>query len=322
MRLSALILLLVALLAAASTPLAQSRLTGFDLLRATPSARAAALAGAYTAGGPIASPDAMFYNPAFLSPDAHDIASLGYLNHLDDVWMGFASYARHVDRLEGTIGVAVRHIGYGSFDRRGFDGVSDGTFGASETALTATYSRVVTDRLQAGGSVHAAFVSLDDLSASALAADIGAAYLIPQQQVVLSVALRNVGLVLNSLGETDDILPTDLRISASKTLANLPLRLTLTGYDLTRFGEGSGSALNELARHSALSGEFQLGSAFALRLGYDHRLAEDMGTGERLDLAGVGAGFGLNLRRVGFDYAFNSWSSFGGLHHITVRARL
>jgi hypothetical protein len=33
-------------------------------------------------------------------------------------------------------------------------------------------------------------------------------------------------------------------------------------------------------------------------------------------------GFGLDLRRFGFDYAYNTWSAFGGLHHLTVRARL
>jgi hypothetical protein len=322
MRFYVLSLLLLAVLATAAAPLAQSRLTGFDLLRMTPSARAAALAGAYTAGGPVASPDAMFFNPAFLEEDAHDTASLGYLNHLDDVWMGFASYARRVDRIEGTVGLAVRHLGYGSFERRGFDGVLEGSYGASETAVTATYSRAVTERLRAGASVHAAFVALDDLSASALAADLGAAYLLPEQGVVLSVAVRNLGVALSSLGETEDLLPTDLRISVSKRLQNLPLRLTVSGYDLNRFGQGDGSALEELARHTAASGEFLLGSALALRVGYDYRMGADLGTGERLDLAGLGLGFGLNLRRFGFDYAYNSWSSFGGLHHVTVRARL
>jgi hypothetical protein len=315
-------LLAVLLLLVATTPAgAQSRLTGFDLLRVTPSARGAALAGSYSPGA-APSPDAMFYNPAFLTEETNDLVALGYLNHLADVWMGFAAYTRHVEQLKGTMGVAVRHLNFGSFDRTTYEGTTEGTFGASETALTLSYARPLSPGLEGGASLHAAYVALEDVSASALAADVGVAYAIPAQGMVLSAALRNVGIVLSSLGATPDQLPVDLRASVSKRLENLPLRLTLTGYDLTRFEGQNGSALNEVARHLALSGEFQFGQALAVRLGYDHRTGEELRTGQRLDLAGLGLGFGLDLRRFGFDYAYNTWSAFGGLHHLTVRARL
>jgi len=321
MRASVLLFCIAALLAAAPAE-AQSRLTGFDLLRMTPSARAAAQGGSVVGSGVGVGPDAMFYNPAFLTEDVHDQVSLGYLNHLDDVWMGFATYARHVEQLQGTVGVSVRHLSYGSFDQTTFEGTVIGTFGASETVASLAYGRPINDRLFAGGTVHAALMSLEDHSASALAADVGAAYIFPEQGIVVSAALRNAGVVLSSLGETTDRLPVDLRIAVSKQLENLPLRLTLTGYDLTRFEQESGTALNELARHLALGGEFAIGQVFGVRFGYDYRRNEELSTGERLDLAGVSMGFGLNLQRVGFDYAYNAWSSFGGLHHVTLRASL
>lgn len=317
--------LLAALLVAAflgAPAAAQSRLTGFDLLQMTASARAAALAGAFNAGGGGIAPDALFLNPAFLSHEAHHTLSAGYLNHLDDVWMGFAAYTRHLERLGGTAGVAVRHLHYGEFRETTFAGVETGTFGASETALTLSYAHPVAPRARIGGNLHAAVVSLAGHAASALAGDLGAFYEVPETGFAASLALRNVGAVLSSLGETDDRLPVDLRFSVSHRLARLPLRLTLTGYDLTRFENESGSALEEIARHLAVSGEFLFGEAFALRFGYDHRRGEELASGERIDLAGLGAGFGLNLRRFGFDYAYNAWSSFGGLHHVTLRASL
>ncbi len=318
-RAVAVILLMVTLAVPAE---AQSRLTGFDLLRVTPSARAASLGGSFVATGHGVGSDALFYNPAFLGEDLHSQLSLGYLNHLDDVWTGHVAYGRHVEQLQGTVGVAIRHLNFGTFDRTTFEGVTEGTFGASETALTLSYARDLTDRIRGGVNAHAALVALDDVSASALAADIGAMYSLPDQQTVVSLALRNVGVVTSSLGETTDRLPVDLRVSVSRRLQNVPLRLTLTGYDLTRFETENGSALNEIARHLAVGGEFEFGSAFAVRLGYDYRRGEELATGERLDLAGVSAGFGLNLRRFGFDYAYNAWSSFGGLHHITLRTQL
>lgn len=298
---------------------AQSRLTGFDLLRLTPSARSAALSNAVNASGP----DGLFLNPAFLDEDGHDQMSLGYLNHLDDIWLGFASYVREAPKIGGTMGVAIRHLGYGEFDRTDFDGNVLGTFGASETALTIAYSRPVAERLLVGGAVHTAFVGVADYSAAALAVDVGASYeLSSDGRTIVSAALRNVGLTASSLGADPAVVPTDLRVTVSHRLQNVPLRLTLTGYDLTRFEGENGSALNEIARHLAFSGEFLFGTAFAVRAGYDYRLGEELSTGERLDLAGVGMGFGLNLRRFGFDYSYNAWSSFGGLHHVTLRTRL
>jgi len=311
----------LALLMAAAPAAAQSRLAGFDLLRVTPSARAAALGGAYTPARAPA-PDALLYNPAFLTEDAADHAALGYLNHVGDLWMGFAAYARDVRPLGGTAGVAVRHLNYGQFDRTTWEGTTEGAFSASETVLTVGFARPLAERVQAGVNVHAAYVVLEDAQASALAADVGVAYTVPEQGLVLSAALRNAGFTLQSLGAHGDRLPVDLRVSASKQLANVPLRLSVTGYDLTSFEGESGTALEEIARHVALGGELQFGSAFALRLGYDFRQADDLGTGDRFDLAGLGAGFGLDLRRVGFDYAYNTWGAFGGLHHLTVRARL
>lgn len=317
-------------LLAAPEAVAQSRLTGFDLLRVTPSARAAALGGTFAPAPGRASADGLFYNPAFLSEEVDGRVTASVLNHLDVVWQGSVAYTHHSDRLGGTLGAAIRHLSYGEFERTTFEGTTEGTFGASETALSLSYGRPLStwidgalgERLHAGATVHAALVALDDANASAVAADIGLAYVVPEQNLTVSLALRNAGLVTSHLGTTDDRLPTDLRLTVSKRLENLPLRLTASAYDLTRFESETGSALNELARHLAVGGEFELGSALALRAGYDHRRREDLRTESRFDFAGASFGFGLDLRRIGFDYAYTSWSSFGGLHHLTVRARL
>jgi hypothetical protein len=68
-----------------------------------------------------------------------------------------------------------------------------------------------------------------------------------------------------------------------------------------------------------VGGEFYFSEAFNVRVGYNHRRHEELKMKSRLDLAGVGMGFGLVIRGVGFDYAYNSWSSVGGLHQFTLR---
>jgi hypothetical protein len=315
------VLAVVLFLAPALASAQPSRLTGFGLLRMEPSARAAALAGAYGVGSGE-DVNALFANPALLDPADHRHLAVSYLNHLADINAGFIAYAYEVEPLGGTVGGAIRFLSYGEFDRADAEGTRDGTFGASDAVVTLSYARAETERLRWGASAHAVFSSIDDASANALATDLGVAYLLPEQGLALSASLRNLGVVTSDLGADGDVLPTDLRVSISKRLQYVPLLITVAGYDLTSFENENGTALNEIARHLAVGGELQFGESFALRAGYNHRLHEDLSTGERLDLAGLGLGFGLNLRRFGFDYAYNAWSSFGGLHHLTLRARL
>lgn len=300
---------------------AQSRLTGFGLLRLEASARTAALSGA-SAALPGPDPTALFANPALLAPEHHRHLAAGYLNHVADINAGFFSYVEDVRQAGGPLALAVRYLSYGSFERADEEGQTDGSFGAYEAVVSVSHARPVAERLRLGGTLHAVFSSIEEASAQAVAADVGVLYVLPEHDLAFSASLHHLGVVTKSLGRTDDALPVDLRLSASKRLANVPLLLTLTAYDLTRFENETGTAINEIARHLAVGAELSFGEPFALRLGYNHRRHEDLKTDARIDLAGLGLGFGLNLRRFGFDYAYNAWSSFGGLHHFTLRARL
>lgn len=291
----------------------------FSFLRLEPSARAASLGGSFSAvyGDDVS---ALFYNPALLNESMHRSLSMSYLNHLGGVNAGFLAYARQVEGL-GTFGAGLRFVSWG--DMTGYDdtGEETGGIGASNAALTLSYSREDGPGLTYGANVHAVFSRLDDYGASAVAGDVGAAYHMPGPQLTVSASLNNVGVVTNSLGDVEDELPLDLRVGVSKRLQYVPLMLSLTGYNLTRIGNepDGGSGLSNAMRHVALGGEFQFSEAFQLRVGYNHRRHQDLKMKSRLDMAGFGAGFGIKVTRVRFDYAFNSWSSLGGLHQFTVR---
>lgn len=291
----------------------------FSFLRLEPSARAASLGGSFSAvyGDDV---NALFYNPALLNEEMHRALSLSYLNHVGGINAGFIAHAQRVEGL-GTFGAGLRYVGWG--DMTGYDEIGEetGGIGASNAALTLSYSRSDSPRLHYGVNVHAAFSRVDTYSATALAADAGAAYHIPDAQLTVSASLNNIGTVTSSLGDVEDELPLDLRIGFSKRLQYVPLMLSLTGYNLNRIGDepGDDTALSSAMRHLALGGEFQFSEAFQLRVGYNHRRHQDLKMKSRLDLAGFGAGFGIKVSRIRFDYAFNSWSSLGGLHQFTVR---
>ena len=314
----------LAVLAVSAPPAeAQARRdTGFDLVRLEASARASALAGV---GGALTGEDPLgaLYNPALLTPEASGGLSLNYVNHLADVNAGAVAYARDLDRLGVTAAATLRFLSYGDFERTDAEGTASGEFGAGETALTLTASRELAPRVRGGASVHALLASIDDAGASALAADAGVTYSVESQGLVLGASVHHVGTVLSSLGETADRLPLDLRITASKRLRYVPLTLTAGAVDLQDPGGlGDSSAVRNALDHLALGGELQLGRAFAARAGYNARRGEALRSGDRLDLAGISMGFGLALRRVALDYAYNGWSQYGGLHQFGLRTKL
>lgn len=264
--------------------------------------------------------NALFYNPALLNHEMHGALSFSYLNHLAGVNAGFVAHGRHFESL-GTFGAGLRFVSWG--EMTGYDdaGEETGDFGASNAALTLSFSRSDDQRLHYGTNVHAVFSRLDSYGATAIAADAGLAYHLAESQLTLSASLNNVGVVAGSIGSVRDELPVDLRVGVAKRLQYVPLMISITGYNLNNVGQepsGGGNGLSDAMRHVALGGEFQFSEAFQLRLGYNHRRHQDLKMKSRLDLAGFGAGFGIRVSGIRFDYAYNSWSSLGGLHQFTV----
>ena len=291
----------------------------FRLLGLSPTARSAAMAGAVSAradGGL----DAGLYSPALLSDRHEGLATVSYFNHLAGVWAGYAAYARPMPRFGGTAAAHLRYLSYGELDGRDEVGQETGTFSAGEVALTLSYARAVNERIRAGANAHAVISTIDDANASAVAFDAGAAYLVPELALTVTGSIHHAGLTLSRYADAETPLPFDVRLAVSKRLARVPLTLSMTGYDLTSFS-GGGSAGTQAMRHVVFGGELQLG-ALALRGGLNPRLRDDLGTSGRLDFSGAGLGVGLQLKRIGVDYAYNGWSQFGGLHHFTIQARL
>ncbi|MCB0718122.1 MAG: type IX secretion system protein PorQ [Bacteroidetes bacterium] len=296
--------------------------TGFPFLRLDPSARSAALSGAVVSlfGADV---NALYYNPSLLAEGTDGALSLSYLNHVADLRSGVLVYGREIPSI-GSLAAGIRYMSWGKLQGATETGERTGEFGAGDFALTVGGSRAYTERVRIGASVHVVYSGIESYSASALAADLGVTYRIEQSGFAASASLNNFGATLSSFGNTRDRLPTDLRIGVAKRLANVPLLLTVMGYNLNREdkgADGSGTA-NDILRHVAVGGEFQFSDAFQIRIGYNHRQHEELKSKSRLDFAGFGFGAGIMIRGFRFDYAYNSWSEIGGLNRLTVGTNL
>lgn len=315
-------LLLLALLAPLHANAQSGPVTGFSFLKLEPSARAAALGGSFGAvyGDDV---NGLFYNPALLNPAMHNGVSISYLNYLSDVNAGFLAYSRSYEGT-GSLGVGLRFLTWGDIQGADEHGTPTETFGAGDVALTAGIARSTDERFRYGGSLHLVYSRIESYRASALAADVGVAYHIPEAQFTASASVNNLGRSLSSLGTERDELPMDVRIGVAKRLQHVPLLLSLTAYNLNRpndVADGVGG-LSRALHFITIGGEFQFSPAFNVRFGYNHRRHEALKAQNRLDTAGTSAGFGIKVARINVDYAFSSWSSAGGLHQFTVRTKL
>lgn len=311
------------MLAVSTAALGQAdRVTGFSFLRMDPSARSSALAGSFVAiyDGDV---NGLYYNPALLSPDMSGSVSFSYLNHVSDINAAFLTYSRHLEGV-ATFGAGLRFLSWGSFDRANELGERDGTFSAGDVALTLGAARAYTDRLRYGASLHVIYSSIDTYHASALAADLGATYVLEESGFAASMSVNNLGVTVDSFGENRDELPLDVRVGVSKKLRHLPLLLTVTAFDLQNVGDAptESSALGSVFQYLNLGGELQFSPAFRVRLGYSHRKHEALKQKSRLDLAGMGIGVGIVVRKIKFDYSYSSWSTLGGLNQLTIGTKL
>lgn len=314
--------LLVALCLTMPAQAQERHYAGFNALRLTPSARAAALGGSLQAtyGEDI---NTVFYNPALLNERMHRSLSVSYLKHLVDINAGSTVYGWHFEGI-ATLAGGIRFLHWGTLQGADAAGMRTGSFGASDLIFTIGAARAHNAKFRYGANIHVVYSTIEQASASALAADVGLHYYLAGQQISITASAHAMGVTLSSLGPTDDVLPFDLRIGITKQLRYVPFLVTLTGRHLhTIFDAQLGdNVAGKIFDHILVGGEFQVSRNLALRIGYDHRQHTSLQkTDSRLDLAGFGVGFGIHIRRFRLDYAFQSWS-FSGLHYLTIRSTL
>ena len=301
---------------------AQIENSGFPVLQLAPSARSSAMAGSDTA---VLDPgsSALFANPALLQESVDGHLSFSYLNHLSDINAGWITYGKHLPQW-GSFSAGIRYLSFGQFDERNELGEKTGTFSASDLALTVGASRAWKNGLRYGASWSLMHASLASAGATASGVDAGIMLDDSDHRQTFAISVHNVGVVLSSVGERSDALPADVRVGYTRRLAHLPLLISVTAYRLHKMdgGPDDAGALTRILFHTRIGGEFQFSESFRVRFGYDHRQHDELKVKSRLDMAGFSTGLGIRVSRFGFDYAFNSWSSLGGLHRLTLATSL
>lgn len=279
----------------------------YRFLNAPFSPRAAALGGAPVALAD-ASPALIHANPAYLSAEHHRQFGLAMASQVGGLTFSSATGAWSVGTL-GTIGFGVRRVGYGDLEERDAAGEAMGSFHASDLAVKTAFSAQVGPRLRYGLSIDLIHSAYTFTRSTAWAVSVGLLATLPDESVV-GVSLLNAGAPIEAFDGDDASLPLDVRVGYSRKLQYLPLRLVFTANGL------QDPDTRHPLRHLEAGGEFLFSPNVVFRLGYNHRLHEQLRFEDRIDFSGYAVGLGLRIKGIRMDVSRTSYSTLGSLLQI------
>lgn len=250
-------------------------------------------------------------NPALLGPEMDNQILVDYMRYLGESNFAGVRYA-HAIGERGAWSGGIRYFGYGKM--QGYDefGNAIGSFSPSDINFNGSFSYDITDRLRGGITLKMLFSSYEDYSAFAIGTDLGINYYDPDHDVSLSAVVANLGGQLKRFNTRYDRLPIDVRLGVAKMFTGLPIRFSITAWQLTKWqlpyyetGDGTSdepfkikdSFMSNLFRHLIFGVDFIPSDRFYVALGYNYKTRTDMSTYSRSFVSGFSLAAGLNLRR-------------------------
>ncbi|MBE6310749.1 MAG: type IX secretion system protein PorQ [Bacteroidales bacterium] len=259
-------------------------------------------------------------NPALLGPEFDKQIGINYMHYIGGSNFMGVRYGNGIsDHNAWAIGI--QYYGYGDFTAADIDGTITGSFSASDIAFSASYSHDINDRLRGGITVKALSSKYEDYSAFALCTDLGLNYYNPDNEISMSVVLKNLGGQLTKFNEEYDRLPWDIQLGYSQFLKNTSIRISITATNLTKWElpyytrEDQSSTSSPLVeknsfssnffRHLTFAAEYVPSDKFYVGLGYNHKTRTDMSTYSRNFLSGFSIGAGIKTSSIGVGIALS-----------------
>ena len=337
-RLIPLLLLLFATTGLLSQPGGNST---FAFLELTSSARVAAMGGSVVAIWDD-DLDLAFHNPALLNEGMSSHLALDYVNYFTDINYGYAAYAHGIDRI-GMLAAGIHCLDYGDFTEADRYGNITGNFTAREYSADLIWSRTIDSLLHIGVNIKPAWSVLERYRSSAIAADLGVAYVSRDSLFTAGFVMKNIGTQVRPYyAGHRERLPFEMEIGVSQKLEHAPFRFSVTAHNLQQFNVSyidevtsldpfTGEPVEQnriedfadkMMRHVIFGVEFMPFDALHLRFGYNYLRRQELKIEPRMAAVGFSWGFGLNIRGMRLSYGKASYHVAGGTNHFSLSTDL
>lgn len=245
----------------------------------------------------------LFHNPALISNITDKSLALSYMNYMEGVNVGGATFVKAWGE-RATWGVQAMYIDYGEMKQTTADNVQIGEVSAKEVMVGATLSYLLTDRIAGGVSTKLISSHIAGYSALAVGVDLGLNYYDDETLLSVSAVARDLGGQVKAFEDEFEKLPFDLQLGVSKQLVGAPLRFSAT---MTRLNSWDDRFIN----HLVVGADLLLSQQIFLAAGYNFRRADEMkisdGEGESSHGAALSLGAGLQLERFKLQVAYANY---------------
>lgn len=257
-------------------------------------------------------------NPALLGPEFDMQLGINYMRYIADANFAGVRFGTRASE-HGAWAVGIQYFGYGEITGADEMGNLTGNFSPKDVNFSGTYSHDITDRLRGGIALKLLYSSYGEYTAFAVATDLGINYYDPERDLSLSAVIANLGGQVKRFDQAYDRLPVDLRLGWSQSFGSLPIRFSITAWNLTKwklpyYDPGDGTASDGLTvkesfgsnlfRHLVFAADFIPSEKFHIGIGYNYKTRTDMSTYSRNILSGFSIGAGMNLKSFKFGVAF------------------
>ncbi len=298
----------------------------FEFLNVPNNARLAALGGINVS---LSDRDVnlAFSNPTLIDDTLSGFASVNYQFYVADVGQATAAYA-HTFKKIGLLIFGVQHLSYGKI--KGYDptGAELGDYNSGETALFMSKSHQISN-FRFGATLKMAFSSIAGYRANAIMVDLGGLFVHPNQNFTAGIVIKNAGLVLSEYNPgSSSRLPFDVRIGATIKPEHMPLRFSLTAYNLSDEYESGANkkndtgTLNKIFRHVNFGAEVLIHRNVNLMIGYNYLVHQELRLENAGGIAGISFGFSANIKSFEFVFSRSAYVIGNAGYSFTISKNL
>ncbi|WP_165824100.1 type IX secretion system protein PorQ [Pseudochryseolinea flava] len=257
----------------------------------------------------------LFSNPSLAGDTLAGIGTASYMFYVADVGEATFAYA-HRFRKIGMLSFGVQHLGYGTITSYDATGVELGDFKSSETALVISKSHLVSS-FRLGANLKMVFSNIAGYRASGVLFDLGGCFIHPHKDLTVGLVIKNFGFVSSDYTAQDrPSLPFDVQIGTTFKPEHMPIRFSLTAYnldedDVTYYNASSDMdkprALDKVLRRFNFGAEILIHRKFNVLLGYNYLVHQELKLENGGGIAGVTFGFSLQIKSFDFVFSRNGY---------------
>ncbi|MEO0123214.1 MAG: hypothetical protein ABIL69_04335 [candidate division WOR-3 bacterium] len=241
----------------------------------------------------------IFYNPAGIILNTGVSYSFSYLNYIGGTHFG------HVDYESNVLGAGIRYFYSGKMKKTDASGQELGDFSTNFIDFNIGKGFTMSNILL-GVSGKFVYELIDTLYSLGFGIDMGALYLLSQENIQLGLAVKNLGTGIKPFINDKELLPYEINLGLIKKFNQGWIGLDIVKPALLNLG-------------FRIGGGYDLTEYLTFRISYNSLLSQ-VKTDTGLDfLAGITLGFGVKKNKINVNYSYTPYFNLGQAHRLTIR---